>query len=966
MSIRRRIKVEQRDRKEVLEEAVISQDEFFDKFFANPAGFQWFFGAGVSRSSGVPLAQEIVDEVIVKVWEKVNPAKRGTAEAEELREWVNREKWFNPNFAYISALEKEYPSTYLRTELFKRYMRGKFPTPAQLMFAIGVKEEKLANRLYTTNWDTLSEDAFYWLRGTNCVTIKKLDKLRDVKDFDHRYVIKIHNDLDQYEVRYLREGIAKHNDDLRDFLVESMANTGLVVLGYSGMEYSVMNMLQEIVHDHEEVLNGGLYWAYRGNIKHIPEPITDLMAIGLEKGKDFRIFEASEADFLMAHISRTLKFNSIEEELAVTFNRFNKMGYGELRSRLPRSLPQLKDLVHRDLLDEGFLVRDFNAIYEQMNQEMKGLFTKKEVKEQAKRAAEAKLINHCFNDLNHENYADAEVKLKKVQSDYPENEMVYWGLGWGQFRTGRYEEAQASFDQALKINPKNYNTYIAKALCYQAANETEKEIETYGKVLEIKGDLDLIWYNRGVAASELKRYDLEFECYESARSINGGNYAAWYNLGLCHYSSGRNLEAISCFNRAKEINRNLFNAVYNAGILLGKLGQDSQALTNFDSCIQLREDDDESFRSRGIAEVMTGQDAQAMESYMEYFAIDELGREPTANADDDKSWANYGLSLYGENHLPDAMHFTQKYLDKNTDDARVWYNKALIHYKQDEPEAAMAAFDKSLALDDDYDMVWYRKALLMGEMGQYEGEIELLTRFLDRNEQDLRGWFELGEANRKLAEAQSETAPRQKYYAAAVDAYDHALEVNRSHLPTWLRKTICLNHLHRYEEALECIDYLMRYDRENPEMHYQKGLALDGLGDQLAATDALSECLKINEDHEDANYLRALLLAELEQFAKAVDHLDKVIELNPDRWQAYHYKGVCIIKQREYEKALKVFEDALGKFRGNPRFMVDQALAYIMMNETDTAREKLRGAVAIDDSLKEELQTTPEFAGLVL
>ena len=330
MSIRRRIKVETRDRKDVLSEAIVSQDEILQKIMAQPTKFQFFFGAGVSASAGVPLSQAIIDEIIVKVFEKTNPAKRGQLEAEDLKEWVSREKWFNPNFAYISALEKEYPSVYLRTELFKRYMRGKFPCPAQLMYAIGVKEEKFNNRCYTTNWDTLTEDAFYWLRGVNCITIKGPDQLREVKDTEHRFVIKIHGDLDRYDVRYLREGMAKHNDDLKDFLVESMSNVGLVVIGYSGAEYSVMNMLMEIVHDHPDVLNGGLYWAYQGNTKHIPESITDLMAIGLDKGKDFRIFEADDADFFFEHLARGLDFTSIEEELAVAFVRFNKMGYGNL------------------------------------------------------------------------------------------------------------------------------------------------------------------------------------------------------------------------------------------------------------------------------------------------------------------------------------------------------------------------------------------------------------------------------------------------------------------------------------------------------------------------------------------------------------------------------------------------------------------------------------------------------------
>ncbi|MBN2080757.1 tetratricopeptide repeat protein [bacterium] len=957
MSIRRRIKVETRDRKDVLNEAIVTQDEILEKFFAQPKKFQFLFGAGMSASAGVPLSQLIIDEIIVKVFEKTNPAKRGQMSADDLKEWVSREKWFNPNFGYISALEKEYPSVYLRTELFKRYMRGRFPSPAQLMYAIGVKEEKLANRSYTTNWDTLAEDAFYWLRGVNCVTIKGPDQLREVKDFDHNYVVKLHGDLDRYDVRYLREGMAKHNDDLKDFLAKSMSNAGLMVIGYSGTEYSVMNMLMELVHDYEDVLNGGLYWAYQGNTKHIPEVITDLMAIGLDKGKDFRIFESEDADFLFEKIASQLDFTSIEEELSVAFVRFNKMSYGNLRKPREAIIPGLANLAQRDLLDEGFLVRDYNTILETWKQDSSGMFRKKEEKERAAKDAERKLINHCFNDLKSENYADAEVKLKDVHSRFPDNPMVDWGLGWAQYKTGRYEESLASFDRALSFTPKDVGIYIAKALCYHFQGQPAQEMKMYDQVLEIKGDLDYIWYNRGLAAAKLGEHTVERDSYQQAVQINPGNHLAWYNLGLCHQRDGRSLIAIRAFNRAREINPRLFESFYNEGVLMGKMGQDTQALLSFDMCISLNQEDDESFKSRGISEVMTGQYEAAVESYEEYLS---------ANPEDEEAWANYGLALYGIEQLDDGMAYTEKYLERNPEDARIWYNKALILYQQGDKQGAMAAFDKSLSLNDDYDMVWYKKALLMGEMEMYEGEIEFLTRFLNRNEQDLRGWFELGEANRRLGEDATDIPAQQRYFTAAVTAYDHALDVQRTDLRTWLYKTKCLNKLHRYEEALECIKYLMRYDKENAEVHYQKGVALDGLGDQLGSSDALAECLKLDANHADAFYLRGLLLAELEQYAKAVDHFDNVIRLDEDRWQAWHFKGLCVVKQKEYTKALEIFDLALTKFRGNPRFMVDQALAYVMMREIESAREKLRGAIAIDATLKDEIVSTPEFAGLVL
>ena len=69
MSIRRRIKVETRDRRDVLNEAVITQEQFFERFFAQPQSHQFLFGAGMSVSAGIPLTKQIIDEIIFAVEE---------------------------------------------------------------------------------------------------------------------------------------------------------------------------------------------------------------------------------------------------------------------------------------------------------------------------------------------------------------------------------------------------------------------------------------------------------------------------------------------------------------------------------------------------------------------------------------------------------------------------------------------------------------------------------------------------------------------------------------------------------------------------------------------------------------------------------------------------------------------------------------------------------------------------------
>ena len=132
--------------------------------------------------------------------------------------------------------------------------------------------------------------------------------------------------------------------------------------------------------------------------------------------------------------------------------------------------------------------------------------------------------------------------------------------------------------------------------------------------------------------------------------------------------------------------------------------------------------------------------------------------------------------------------------------------------------------------------------------------------------------------------------------------------------------------------------------------------------DALISTNLNFENHKIEKTNPSNN---KLLKNKPNEHEEAVDHFENVLRINDDKWQAYHYKGVCIIQQKEYERALQVFIEGASRYPGQARFYVDQALAYIMMRETDQAREKLRGALAIDESLRDVINNTPEFSGLL-
>ena len=65
----------------------------------------------------------------------------------------------------------------------------------------------------------------------------------------------------------------------------------------------------------------------------------------------------------------------------------------------------------------------------------------------------------------------------------------------------------------------------------------------------------LIWYNRGVALTQLEKYDDAISSYDKAIEISPGYGDAWYNKAELLKHKGQDNEAEKCFNRVKELEK---------------------------------------------------------------------------------------------------------------------------------------------------------------------------------------------------------------------------------------------------------------------------------------------------------------------------------------------------------------------------------------------------------------------------
>ncbi len=98
---------------------------------------------------------------------------------------------------------------------------------------------------------------------------------------------------------------------------------------------------------------------------------------------------------------------------------------------------------------------------------------------------------------------------------------VFFAQGVQQDEAGDWEEAIASYNKALEIQPNLYEVWFNKGNVLAKVGRLEEAVFAYDKVIEIQPNIHEVWINRGNALSNLGRWEESNTSYEKAREIQG-------------------------------------------------------------------------------------------------------------------------------------------------------------------------------------------------------------------------------------------------------------------------------------------------------------------------------------------------------------------------------------------------------------------------------------------------------------
>ena len=226
--------------------------------------FDLFLGAGASISSGIHSGSDLVwlfKRELLSIGGKINGKKFQDLKVDANKKVIQSyfveedEKVVNP---YSYYFEKCYPDPLVRQEFLTSIVRDKKPSIGFMCLSALMGHQKL-NTVWTTNFDDLIERAIGKL-DISCQVVSP-ENSKSVQNFrnDIPTVVKLHGDFRYDALQNTDEELQKLENNLHRYFLDAATQRGLLVVGYSGSDESVLHTLEKAL-EKPNAFPKGLIW----------------------------------------------------------------------------------------------------------------------------------------------------------------------------------------------------------------------------------------------------------------------------------------------------------------------------------------------------------------------------------------------------------------------------------------------------------------------------------------------------------------------------------------------------------------------------------------------------------------------------------------------------------------------------------------------------------------------------------
>ncbi|MBT5528957.1 MAG: hypothetical protein HOK35_07345 [Cytophagia bacterium] len=620
-----------------------------------------FLGAGASKTGGIPLAGEIVDDIL-KTYNS------------------------NPKISSIKNEDKTYPKLmeclipFERNKLLKEYIDNAKINVTHIYLA-QLLNQGYIDYVLTVNFDNLMLRASALFNDFPPTYDMAILKDLTTTSFKEKSVVYLHGQHHGLWLLNTEEEMSKVNNVIPPILNKIANQRPWIFIGYSG---------EDPIFEHIANLgrfDNGLYWIAYYDKDPNEKVCTDL----LEKpNTNASVIKGYDADSFMLKLNNALKlpqpsiidkpFTSLKISLESIVDIDDKDHFEVVKERL--------EIVKKEV---GTAIAQF---------EEGNIETKESLKEEV----DSNLLNKQIIDkIIKKEFDEKEVELLKEKANNSKNTetnkllaSLYseWGAGISMLARLEndevlYRNSFEKYEKATVLNPINnsafYNWGLAITGLATLKNDEilyRQSFEKYGKATTLNPKDDIAFDNWGIAITGLAilkndevLYQQSFEKYEKATALNPNNDSAFYNWGIA-IASLANLkedealyrQSFEKYEKATALNPkddSAFNNWGNTIADLARLKNDKtiyqQSFEKYEKATALNPKDDAFYNwGNAIADLARLKNDKIL--YQQCF--EKYGKATTLNPENDSAFHNWGTAILDLARLKDDEALYQQSIEK--------------------------------------------------------------------------------------------------------------------------------------------------------------------------------------------------------------------------------------------------------------------------------------------------------------
>lgn len=229
---------------------------------SSPANYSIFLGAGASVTSGIRTAGQLTDEWANELYERFKREKSKSPQLAKSYFEKEHPSWYNSDNPYSSLFEKKFDLPTQRRRFVEQEVDGKLPSIGYSYLA-SLVDYNYFNTIFTTNFDDLLNEAFYVFSNKRPIVCAHDSSIRSVSITSKRpKIVKLHGDYLFDDIKSTLRETESLEQNTKEKFVEFCKEYGLIVVGYSGCDRSIMDVLEFLVKQ-ENYLKNGVYWCLR-------------------------------------------------------------------------------------------------------------------------------------------------------------------------------------------------------------------------------------------------------------------------------------------------------------------------------------------------------------------------------------------------------------------------------------------------------------------------------------------------------------------------------------------------------------------------------------------------------------------------------------------------------------------------------------------------------------------------------